>query len=230
MSGKYCLHAMGEDPRAMAEWFGRNFGFAVSERDGAYIAQDGALTMVFRIGKGSPSRYGIRHVALNAVDIEAALAACREKGLDLDTDNGKCYHNACVWGTGTDFFNIYTPFDFGLEICQRLDVRQGDPARNIAGLEHVGVFVEDIDAAEAFYKSMGFRHAYPRTPIDKGAATVLCSMMTDGDLMLEVFAVKGNPPEMEKTFPGLESVSLLRDSAAGFIGPDGERFEFATSL
>ena len=50
---------------------------------------------------------GFRHIALETHDIEAAIAYCESRGLNLQLgENGGPRYSGKVYGTGMNYFNI----------------------------------------------------------------------------------------------------------------------------
>ena len=114
------------EPEKAAEWLEDNLEFDIHVEEGKVFAVSGNL--ILQLNASSilePQKLGIVHVAINCFDIDMALKQCKGKKLKLDTNCGQPYFNPQIWGTGTKYFNIITPFGVTIEICQRLDRIEG---------------------------------------------------------------------------------------------------------
>lgn len=221
------LLAQNKTPVAVAAWFAGNFGFSTKAAGSGILLESENLKWYWAAGTGEPSIYGFQHVALASSDIDSALTFCQRKGLDLDTDNGNPYFNPKVWGKGTRYFNIRTPFGFILEICQRMDLQYEKNAPVIGGLEHVGIFASDIGQTERFYQSIGFKTVYPQVRNEKEGASVLCTMLSDGCLMLEVFSILGNWELPSAAYSGISEILIYGNAPNVWNGPDEEVIKMA---
>lgn len=223
MNCGYILWGKTSNPPEIASWFSENFGFSQEKAESFVLLKSGDLHWSWEKGEGTTNVWGLHHVALASSDIDAALAYCEKRNLSVDTDNGKPHRNPGVWGNGTRYFNILTPFGFVLEICQRMDLQYDPDAPIIGGLEHIGIYTSDISRAEIFYRSLGFQIAYPRVTNEKENGQVLCTMLSNGSLMLELFSVRGGDASLPPaTYSGLERIEVLAESEGIYRGPDGE--------
>lgn len=169
---------------------------------------------------------GIEHISLETYDIEAALDYCKNKGLTLETDNGKAFYNPKVWGTGMNYFNILTPFGVKIEISQRLDRSASFSEPVIFGLEHLGVQVASMEKSLSYYLDMGFEQNYPVVEII-GASRVLCSMIESSNFTVELYEFTDGINYVERkndVIYGLSIELLSGGSASTKSGPNGENF------
>jgi catechol 2,3-dioxygenase-like lactoylglutathione lyase family enzyme len=123
---------------------------------------------------------------------------------------------------------------------------QGEPVQvdSIEGLNHVGMTVEDLDAAVRFYtETMGFRDAF--SVRDDDGNTLFTYMQVNRDTFLELFpATAGRPPgfthiafnvdDLETTVNRLRQAEVEVDDPfigrtnaflTNAVGPEGVRIE-----
>ena len=219
---KICLQV--QDPYAATNWLLKHSVLGFTRTDKENVIRNAGLCLELKKdseNKSMLTNFGFHHIALDSGNIFESLDECRIAGMKLDTDGGKPYLNPKVWGTGTRYFNIVTPFNVNLEICQRLDI-QKPRAHTIWGLEHIGLLAKDVGISENFYIDIGFTQAFPRTEVkNENGIEVFCSMMELGNVNVEIFSVSGKK-YVESPWTGrINSVStdiLLRSAE----GPDGE--------
>lgn len=217
-----------EDIKLTANWFCSKLGFqkhpaeedtVVSGNLSLYLEAETLLT------DRTPN--GLVHVALNAYDIEQALEDCIAAGLSVDSDQGDPYFNPQIWGTGTRYFNIATPFGVTVEICQRLDRKIGSPDRNIEGLGHVGILTNSTEASLAYYVENGFEQLCPLV-INRNrelVADIYCVMVGRGDMVLELFSVENSQTEIHRQWSRIDRMVVDGPNTGVLMAPSLERLE-----
>lgn len=165
---------------------------------------------------------GLRHIALEADDINGALAQCRAQGLRLQTaPDGGPRLSRSVYGTGLRYFNILTDFCVTIEVTEKHSADAPKAARPVWGLGHVGIQVPELAQSLRFYEDLGFRRDFAPVTNETPDGPVDCCMVTRDGLTLELYAftrhadapVQKNPAFSELGIPGLQN---------GLRGPAGE--------
>lgn len=143
---------------------------------------------------------GLAHIALAAASIDEALDHCQGCGLSLQTQNGKSFFNAGVFGEGEWYFNILTPFGVVIEIAQR----QASPLKGttpICGLDHLGVPCSDFKGEVKALERLGFTSLFaPVHNYNQTEGHIICCMLSDGSVTLEAYQfldmIPCPPPEV----------------------------------
>lgn len=226
------------DPAAAARWFCDELWFeACYKNDDSIRLQNGNCRLLITRKNRAKQIYasdapfaGYEHLALEAPDIDKALAYCQSKGMVLETDNnGKAFYNPKVWGTGMYYFNILTGFGVKVEISQRLDrPAYCDGSKLVIGLEHLGIEVSDIERSIAYYTELGFAKGCPLVEnITAERRHVLCIMMTLEDIILELFQFTDKTAYQTDANNGVQNIVIVKnlhiDTGLLAIGPDAEK-------
>ena len=104
-----------EDVPGAKRWLCENLFFVEEEHKGMICLRNGNFRLVLRedrehlADKYGPDDMclGFRHIALETHDIEAAIAYCESRGLNLQLgENGGPRYSGKVYGTGMNYFNI----------------------------------------------------------------------------------------------------------------------------
>ncbi len=165
---------------------------------------------------------GLRHIALEADDINGALAQCRAQGLRLQTaPDGGPRLSQKVYGTGLRYFNILTEFGVVIEVTEKHPGSAPKAERPVWGLGHVGIQVPELAGSLRFYEALGFRQDFAPVKNETPDGPVDCCMVTRDGLTLELYAftryadapVQTHPAFSELVIPGLQN---------GARGPAGE--------
>jgi catechol 2,3-dioxygenase-like lactoylglutathione lyase family enzyme len=150
-------------PAAVAK-LAAEFGFAA---DGTRLTRG---DQVIALVPGQPGRsHGmIDHVALKAVDTDAASAAARRRGAVIDrgvTPDGPM-EIAAFWENGVRYQFFEGPEGARLEFCAKRgvalpqDVGLDDA---LPGHDHIGMCCRDIEASVQFYQALGFGVVFATT-------------------------------------------------------------------
>ncbi|MFQ6970639.1 MAG: hypothetical protein ACLRTG_05305 [Enterocloster aldenensis] len=179
-----------DSPDQLSAWL-QNYLFFQKVQNREYTLKNGNCLLKLHKGRRKLTRrYGFCHIALAVGDAAAAVQYCKSKELIIESDGKKPFHNPNVWGSGTKFINIKGNQEVPLELCQRLDCKW-ENVSNIYGLEHLGIHVEDMESATAFFKAKGFSVTYPEVTVSSAdSPKVTCSMMSNAGMMLELFTVE----------------------------------------
>lgn len=132
---------------------------------------------------------GLEHLALETGDIHAAGMWCAKHGLEMDTDPTAPFFNPGVFGKGEYYFHVKTPSGMWLEISQKA-ASEGVSEKNpvIFGLDHLGIPCEDFRKEVEFLETAGFQNLFrPVENKNEQDGRILCVMMSDGELVLEVY-------------------------------------------
>ena len=179
---------------------------------------------------GDPGHGVIDHLALKALDTDAAAAAALGRGAVIDTtvtpDGPK--EIAAFWDSGVRYQFFQGPGGARLEFCARRGLKLPDGSGlglALAGHDHIGLCCRDIDAAVAFYRGLGFEIAFATTLTPPEGPLPVRFMARDGQV-LELYS----PPERRSgamALPGQGHWQGLRLEGMGrraeIKGPDGER-------
>ena len=104
-----------EDVPGAKRWLCENLFFVEEDHKGMICLRNGNFRLVLREDKEHlADKYGpddmclgFRHIALETHDIEAAIAYCESRGLNLQLgENGGPRYSGKVYGTGMNYFNI----------------------------------------------------------------------------------------------------------------------------
>ena len=199
-----------------------------------FAAQGTRLTrgdQVIALVPGQPGRgHGmIDHVALKAVDTDAAAAAALRRGAVIDravTPDGPV-DIAAFWENGVRYQFFEGPEGARLEFCARrgitLDRGVGLDAA-LPGHDHIGLCCRDIDASVQFYQALGFDLAF---------ATILTP--AEGPLPVRFMARQGQMLELYSPAARRSGAMVLparghwqglrlegSGRSADLQGPDGE--------
>lgn len=164
---------------------------------------------------------GIEHIALETPDAEALLRDLLSKGLPLEHDSGLPFFSPKVFGTGTKYFNLITPFGTKFEFCQRLDKTYSVSSPQILGLEHIGLSVRDFDSSLEYYRALGFSPCFSPVENDTTRGRVQCVVLR-GPAPIELYCFEG-----AESFPVAVATRSARlifrgDTDRHLIGANGE--------
>lgn len=153
------------------------------------------------------------HFALDAKDIDRALAECQSKNLTLETDQGNCFEIPQCWENGARYFNIIGIDGERIEISHRVG-HVANREKNVEGWAHLGLPVTHIDASEAFYSGLGFKNVMTCTiPNDNPDDVIFITMMENNGFIIELYQLpKSNLEEIRNRKNGqIDHVSLAVD-------------------
>lgn len=227
------IQLVTDDPAALANWFCEELWFAKVESDDCRIIRGNCriqITKKYTLDKDySSNTYfsGYEHLALETPDIQEALGYCKQRGMQLETDNGNAFFNPKVWGTGMYYFNILTDFGLKVEISQRLDRKAPEQDHVVIGLEHLGLETSDIVRSIQYYESLGFSKACNGVEnITADGTRVFCQMMTLADVILELYQFPHKTNYCMNENNGFKCLILAGEDRLGeahlSVGPDGE--------
>lgn len=157
---------------------------------------------------------GLRHIALEADDIGEALAQCRARGLRLQTaPDGGPRLSRKVYGTGLQYFNIFTDFGVTIEVTEKHPGSAPKAERPVWGLGHVGIQVPELAGSLRFYEDLGFRQDFAPVNNETPEGPVDCCMVSRDGLTLELYAftryadapVQTHPAFSELEIPGMQN-------------------------
>lgn len=201
------------------------FGFAAQGT--RLVRGDQVIALV--PGQPGPGHGMIDHLALKAVDADAASAAAIRRGAVIDrhvTPDGPM-EIAAFWENGVRYQFFEGPGGARLEFCARrgtrLDAGVGlDEA--LPGHDHIGLCCRDIEASVQFYQGLGFDIAFATTLAPPEGPLPVRFLARDGQ-MLELYspvARRGGA----MVLPARGHWHGLRLEGAGrsgvMQGPDGE--------
>lgn len=198
MSDRYIWGAqlLVEDVPGAKRWLCENLFFAEEDQKGIVCLRNGNFRIILRedrehlADKYGPDDMclGLRHIALETHDIEAAIAYCESRGLELQLgENGGPRYSGKVYGTGMNYFNIISGYGFTIEVSQKLHKQISPQKTLICGLEHIGLQVSDLSAAIQFYENLGFKPCFEPVVNHADGHTILCCMVAAGDTVIEIY-------------------------------------------
>lgn len=217
--------AVGSVSAALAQMAGV-FGFRA---DGARLTRGDQVIALVPLA-GQTGHGVIDHVALKAMDTDAAAAAALARGGVIDrgvTPDGPM-EIAAFWDAGVRFQFMQGPEGARLEFCARRGVTLAQPCgldAALAGHDHIGICCRDIDASVGFYQLLGFDLAFATTlaPAD-GPLPV--RFLARNDQVLELYS-PASRRSGAMVLPARGHWQGLRLEGAGrsavLAGPDGER-------
>ena len=214
-----------KEPEAAARWLQENLFF---RREAPLRLRSGDFLLELVPGEGerrdASDHVGWRHAALETHDIRAAIEWCRSRGMELELapDGGPCC-SAKVYGTGMEYFNIFTPFGFTVEVARKLHRQPKEGERLIWGLEHVGLQAGDFDAELAFWEGLGFRRDFEPVVNTPDGHVIDCVMLSSEGTVVELYRfrdLKGLAPEEPAFYEALLLDRTNRDAV--LRGPEGE--------
>lgn len=210
----WCIGLYVDTPDELSAWL-QKYLFFQKARNREDTLENGDCRLKLHKGRRNiTGRYGFCHIALAVGDAAAAVQYCESEEIVIESDGKKPFHNPNVWGTGTDFINIQGNQGVPLELCQRLDCSWKN-VPNIYGLEHLGIYVDDMEKASAYFKSKGFSVVYPEVTVSSGnSPRVTCSMMYCAGMMLELFTVEG---EAWETGIQCDCIGYIHDGKGNYI-------------
>lgn len=138
---------------------------------------------------GQPCGHGIiDHLALAVADVDAALAAMRQRGAVLDaavTPDGPLFIPE-FWDSGIRYVFLVGPEGARIELC----ARPGASGAGLPGHDHVGIACNDLAAMADFFRGLGF-HDIASTTLIRAAGNVPVAFLSSGGSMVELYAPPG---------------------------------------
>ena len=203
------------DPKAAGRML-ECFGF-VADR-GVWRLGDQSL----RLQNGLPGGHGrIDHLALGVADIDAALAALLDAGLDLDpavTPKGPGFIPE-FWQDGLRYVYLSGPEGARIELCQRV-TGQTKPT----GHDHVGIPCTSLADMQGFFETAGAR-LVASVDLRRPEGTIPVRFMGYQGGMIELYQRPAAPISAPKSAArpgvGLWSRLLVAGLAAPLPGPEG---------
>lgn len=200
-----------------------------------FCAQGGRLVrgdqvIVLVPAEGAPEHGVIDHVALKALNTDAAAAAAVGRGavIDRDVSPEGPQEIAAFWDKGVRYLFFQGPEGARLEFCAR---RGGElPPGTVlgaalAGHDHIGLCCRDIDASTGFYGRLGFDLAFATT-LTPADGPLPVRFMARGGQMVELYSPLSRRSGA-MVLPGQGRWQGLRLEGTGrsgmLTGPDGER-------
>ena len=170
-----------------------------------------------------PGHGAIDHLALKAVDTDAAGWAVRARGARVDpgvTPDGPL-EIAEFWGSGVRYQFLQGPGGARVEICARRG-GQAEPVLEAAllGHDHIGLCCRDIAASAGFYGDLGLGAVF-QTVLQRAGGAIAVRFLRLGSQVLELYSPpgRGDLPG-QGLWRGLRFEGLGRQEM--LAGPDGE--------
>ena len=189
-----------DDPISAGRWLCDELFFETAE-NGDLLNGDCTLRLTRGPARAVPAppsgayHTGLAHVALAAADIDKALAYCRSRGMILQTNQGASFLNPKVFGQGERYFNILAPFGVTLEVAQRVERPLAKGRYPLCGLDHLGVPCADFKGELDAFLALGFAPLFdPVENANPAEGRILCGMVSDGCLTLEVYQFLDRTP------------------------------------
>ena len=219
----YGVEILVPDVQAAALWFQRNLFFEKEKSVPGEVLRNDDFRVILKNRNihgtcAAKKCLGFQHFALETHDIDEAIAYCKSKKMKIElSSDGGAKFNKKVYGTGMAYFNICTDFGVTVEVSQKLHCRVAAGKHVIWGLEHIGIQVDNIDAALSVFENMGFHMEFEPVCNFTEGQEVTCCMIASDKGTIELYRFKDRTELCHEIDPVIKNVYVLKDKSLQII-------------